>query len=139
MAEAEERHTALVRSFFETLSSGDLDRLAEFFEPDTTWTMAWVKDDLPGSGRHVGVPGIIGEFLGPVRGMFEPGDPKVHVQNMFSAGPWVCVESYSTGKTLDGLVYENDYCWVFEVSNGKIDAMREYMDSHYTAKLFGMD
>ena len=31
------------------------------------------------------------------------------------------------------------YCWVFEVSNGKIDAMREYMDSHYTAKLFGMD
>ena len=71
--------------------------------------------------------------------MFEPGDPKVHVQNMFSAGPMVCVESYSTGKTLDGLIYENDYCWVFEVSNGKIDAMREYMDSHYTAKLFGMD
>ena len=31
-----------------------------------------------------------------------PGDPKVHVQNMFSAGPWVCVESNSTGKTMDG-------------------------------------
>ena len=58
---------------------------------------------------------------------------------MFIAGPMVCVESFSTGKTLDGLVYENDYCWVFEVSNGKIDAMREYMDSHYTAKLFGME
>jgi ketosteroid isomerase-like protein len=50
----------------------------------------------------------------------------------------VCVESFSTGKTMDGKIYENDYCWVFEVSNGKIDAMREYMDSHYTAKLFGM-
>ena len=51
---------------------------------------------------------------------------------------WPCVESFSTGKTMDGKIYENDYCWVFEVSNGKIDAMREYMDSHYTAKLFGM-
>ena len=61
------------------------------------------------------------------------------LDRMLSAGPMVCVESFSTGKTLDGLVYENDYCWVFEVSNGKIDAMREYMDSHYTAKLFGMD
>ena len=38
-----------------------------------------------------------------------------------------------------GKPYENDYCWVFEVSNGKIDRLHEYMDSHYTAKLFGMD
>ena len=82
---------------------------------------------------------IIDKFLAPVRGMFNPGDPKVHVHNMFSRDGWVCVESNSTGGLPDGKVYDNDYCWVFEVSNGKIDKMREYMDSHYTAKLFGMD
>jgi hypothetical protein len=98
--------------------------------------------DIAGAGRHVGMD-IIDKFLAPVRGMFEPGDPKIHVHNMFSRvdeeGGWVCVESNSTGKTMDGKTYDNDYCWVFEISNGKIDAMREYMDSHYTAKLFGMD
>jgi ketosteroid isomerase-like protein len=71
--------------------------------------------------------------------MFEAGDPKVHVTNLFSDGGTVGVESYSTGKTLDGKVYENDYAWVFSVSNGKIDRLHEYMDSHYTAKLFGME
>jgi len=126
----------LVLDFFAVLSSGDLEKLRGFYHEHSVWEPK-VKD-IAGAGKHIGMD-IIDKFLAPVRGMFEPGDPKVHVQNMFSAGPWVCVESFSTGKTLDGLVYENDYCWVFEVSNGKIDAMREYMDSHYTAKLFGME
>ena len=131
-----EPNEQLVLDFFDVLSSGDLEALRQFYHERSVWEPK-VKD-IAGAGKHIGMD-IIDKFLAPVRGMFEPGDPKVHVQNMFSAGPWVCVESYSTGKTLDGLVYENDYCWVFEVSNGKIDKMREYMDSHYTAKLFGMD
>ena len=126
----------LVLDFFDVLSSGDLEKLRAFYHEHSVWEPK-VKD-IAGSGRHVGMA-IIDDFLAPVRGMFEPGDPKIHVQNMFSSGPFVCVESRSTGTTLDGKVYDNDYCWVFEVSNDKIDSMREYMDSHYTAKLFGME
>ena len=125
----------LVLDFFEVLSSGDLERLRSFFHDTSTWEPK-VKN-IAGAGKHVGMD-IIDAFLAPVRGMFEPGDPKVHVQNIFSSGPFVCVESFSTGKTMDGKTYENDYAWVFEVSNGKVDALREYMDSHYTAQLFGM-
>lgn len=126
----------LVLDFFKVLSSGDLEKLRGFYHDKSVWEPK-VKD-IAGSGRHVGVD-IIDKFLAPVRGMFRPGDPKIHVHSMLSRDGWVCVESNSTGETMDGKVYDNDYCWVFEVSNGKIDAMREYMDSHYTAKLFGMD
>ena len=126
----------LVLDFFRVLSSGDLEDLRRFYHDRSVWEPK-VKN-IAGSGRHIG-SGIIDDFLAPVRGLFEPGDPKVHVQNMFSTGRFVCVESNSTGKTMDGKAYDNDYCWVFEISDGKIDAMREYMDSHYTAKLFGMD
>lgn len=130
----------LVLDFFVVLSSGDLEKLRGFYHAESVWEPK-VKD-IAGAGRHVGMD-IIDKFLAPVRGMFEPGDPKIHVHTMFSrvdeTGGWVCVESNSTGKTMDGKVYDNDYCWVFEIANGKIDAMREYMDSHYTAKLFGMD
>jgi ketosteroid isomerase-like protein len=126
----------LVLDFFEVLSSGDLEKLRGFYHDSSVWEPK-VKD-IAGAGKHIGMD-IIDKFLAPVRGMFEPGDPKVHVHNMFSRDGWVCVESNSTGKTMDGKTYDNDYCWVFEISNGKIDAMREYMDSHYTAKLFGMD
>ena len=132
---AKNANEQLVLDFFEVLSSGDLEALRAFYHEKSTWEPK-VKN-IAGAGKHVG-SAIIDEFLAPVRGMFEPGDPKVHVQNMFSDGPMVCVESFSTGKTMDGKIYENDYCWVFEVSNGKIDSMREYMDSHYTAQLFGM-
>ncbi|MFC3098296.1 nuclear transport factor 2 family protein [Alteraurantiacibacter palmitatis] len=129
----------LVLDFFVVLSSGDLETLRGFYREASVWEPK-VKD-IPGAGRHVGMA-IIDEFLAPVRGMFKPGDPKVHVQAMFSqtkdGTTWVCVESNSTGESMDGKVYDNDYCWVFEISNGKIDAMREYMDSLYTAKWFGM-
>ncbi len=39
---------------------------------------------------------------------------------------------------MDGKLYENDYAWVFRISNGKIDRLHEYMDSQHTAQLFGM-
>ena len=133
---AKNANERLVLDFFAVLSSGDLEALRAFFHDKSVWHPK-VKG-IAGAGEHVGMA-IIDLFLAPVRGMFEAGDPKVHVTNLFSDGGTVGVESYSTGKTLDGKVYENDYAWVFHVSNGKIDRLHEYMDSHYTAKLFGMD
>ncbi|MCB2066819.1 MAG: nuclear transport factor 2 family protein [Erythrobacter sp.] len=124
----------LVLDFFDVLSSGDLEELRRFYHDQSVWEPK-VKD-IAGAGCHVGMD-IIDKFLAPVRGMFNPGDPKVHVHTMFSRDGLVCVESNSTGGLPDGKTYDNDYCWVFEVSNGKIDRMREYMDSYYTARLFG--
>ena len=133
---AKNANEQLVLDFFDVLSSGDLEALRQFFHEKSVWQPK-VKG-IAGAGEHVGMA-IIDLFLAPVRGMFRPGDPKVHVTNLFSDGDTVGVESWSSGKTLDGKVYENDYAWVFRVSNGKIDRLHEYMDSHYTAKLFGMD
>ena len=101
----------LVLDFFDTLSSGDLEKLRTFYHDQSVWEPK-VKD-IAGAGKHIGMD-IIDKFLAPVRGMFEPGDPKVHVHNMFSrakdsGGAWVCVESNSTGKTGDGKIYDNDY------------------------------
>lgn len=133
---AKNANEQLVLDFFEVLSSGDLERLRGFFHDTSVWHPK-VKG-IAGEGEHVGMD-IIDLFLAPVRGMFEAGDPKVHVTNLFSDGDTVGVESSSTGRTLDGKVYENDYAWVFRISDGKIDRLHEYMDSFYTAKLFGME
>lgn len=126
----------LALDFFTALSTGNLDKLRPFLDADSVWE-PMVKD-IPGAGRYRGDE-IIDKFLAPVRGMFAPGDPKVHVENIFSAGDYVCVESYSDGKLQDGREYNNRYCWTFRMNNGKIGLLREYMDSHYVAKLFGME
>lgn len=132
---AKNANEQLVVDFFTVLSSGDLEKLRGFFHDDSVWHPR-VKE-IAGAGEHRGMD-IIDKFLAPVRGMFAPGDPKIHITHIFSDGDTVGVESNSTGKTMDGAIYDNDYAWVFRIANGKIDRLHEYMDSHYTAKTFGM-
>lgn len=132
---AKNANEQLALDFFEALSSGDLDRLRPFLDEDSVWE-PMVKD-IPGAGSYRGNQ-IIDDFLAPVRGMFAQGDPKVHVQTIFSDGDFVAVESYSDGKLQDGRTYHNRYSWVFRMNNGKIGHLHEYMDSHYVARLFGL-
>jgi ketosteroid isomerase-like protein len=135
MVQAKNANEQLVLDFFEALSSGDLERLRPFFTDQSVWK-PMVKD-IPGAGEYQG-NAIIDDFLAPVRGMFRPGDPKVHVQALISDGDTVAVESISTGQTQDGKIYENSYAWVFRVKDGRVLRLHEYMDSHYVARLFGL-
>src|SRR5690242_13904113 len=132
---AKNANEQLALDFFAALPTGDLDNLRPFLDENSVWE-PMVKD-IPGAGCYKGNQ-IIDDFLGPVRGMFAEGDPKVHPQNIFSDGDLVCVESLSDGKLQDGRDYNNRYCWTFRMNGGKIGYLREYMDSHYVATLFGL-
>jgi ketosteroid isomerase-like protein len=125
-----DRNEELVRSFFETLSSGDLDRVAGFFDGDSEWTV--VATGIPGAGTHRG-RAIVDEFLRPVRGMFEPGEPRVELVNMVAAGRWVAVEAIGRGRFRSGTPYENRYCFWLEIDGRVVRTLREYMDSQYVA------
>ncbi len=41
------------------------------------------------------------------------------------------------GRCATAAPYNNRYAWSIDVRDGKIFAIREYMDSHYVATLFG--
>jgi ketosteroid isomerase-like protein len=125
----------IVLEFFAALSTGELERLDPFLTGESVWE-PMVKD-IPGAGAYKG-KAIVEEFLGPIRGVFAVGDPKIHVQNLFSDGGMVAVESYSDGHLADGREYYNRYAWVFRVKDGKVLRIHEYMDSHYVARLFGL-
>jgi uncharacterized protein len=132
----EPRHETLVREFFETLSSGDLEALRPLFHRDATWEAT--AQTIPGAGLTKGRDKIIDEFLAPVRGLFEPGDPKVVVHNMFSKDDWVLAETTAIGMLSNGNEYHNRYAWVFQIRDDKVYAIREYMDSHYILKQLKM-
>jgi hypothetical protein len=137
MVQADTDAERTVVHFFETLSTGDLEKVRVLLHDDVTWTPQ-VKD-IPGAGVHRGKKGIIDEFLAPVRGMFKPGDPKVHLLSIVSKGPLVMLESHGLGALANGKPYDNRYAWAVEVRDGKIFAIREYMDSLYVSKLFAAD
>src|SRR5690606_28878804 len=93
-----------VVKFFETLSSGDLEALRAMLHADASWT-PMVKPGIPGAGVHHPRDKIIDEFLAPVRGLFVPGDPKVHIDAIVSDGDRIMVETRATGTLSDGRTY----------------------------------
>ena len=133
MGDLEERNEQLVRTFFETLSTGDLERVRPMLHEDATWTV--MASGIPGAGEKKGRNTIIDEFLAPVRGIFEDGDPKVSVVNVISKGRLVAAETRGVGRLKSGTPYNNVYSWMIEVDDGKIRALREYMDSYYVSTI----
>ena len=123
----------LVRSFFATLSAGDLQTLRRFFDDRSTWNI--VATGIPSAGAHVGPAEIIDEFLAPVRGMFELGEPKVEIVNLIADGNLVAVEATGRGRFLDGRIYENHYAYWIQLEGSTIRTLTEYMDSSYVAGL----
>ena len=122
--------------FFETLSSGDLARIREAFHEEAVWDV--MVKGIAGEGSHRGRKGIVDEFLGPIRGMFKPGDPKVTITSIASNGPLVIGEAEGHGLFTDGRPYDNLYAFAVEIRDGKVYRLREYMDSFYVAKLQGL-
>jgi uncharacterized protein len=49
----------------------------------------------------------------------------------------VVVEAKGNNVTREGVRYDNDYCLVFRLENGKIKEIREYCDSVLTEKALG--
>jgi ketosteroid isomerase-like protein len=123
----------LALQFFTTLSSGDLEGVRALLHEEATWK-TMVKD-IPGAGTHVGRSGIVDKFLMPIRGMFKPGDPKMLIDTIASNGPLVISETRGYGTFANGREYANNYCWAFEMKDGKVFAIREYMDSLYVSRV----
>jgi len=136
MVQANNENEAAYLKFFETLSSGDLEKIRATFHDDAVWQVQ-VKGIL-GEGSHRGKKAIVDEFLAPVRGMFNPGDPKLRVTSLASQGSLVLGEVEARGTFTDGRRYENLYVFVIEIKDGKVYRLREYMDSLYVAKLQGL-
>ena len=52
-------------------------------------------------------------------------------------GDYVVVEARGDNVTKTGARYDNDYCLVFRLENGKIKEVREYCDSVLTEQALG--
>ena len=134
MAKVERRNEQFVRKFFKTLSTGNLEKLRPMFHEKAVWKV--MATGIPGAGQMVGRDNIIDKFLGPIRGAFVEGDPKVKVLALVSSGPMVVAEAHGTGSMKNGKQYNNMYCFVLKVKDDKILALREYMDSAHVTTLW---
>lgn len=122
---------SILSRYVAAVEAGDADTIRDSFAESATWTLA---GELPISGTWEGRDVIIDEFLATAMSNYEPGSVSLEITGMIAEGDRVALQWTSRARTLDGQPYENDCIGVFSVSDGKIQSVREFMDTHYAYK-----
>lgn len=135
MSQSNTQGEGAVRRFFELLNAEDLEGVRALLTEDAAWLPQ--ARDMPGAGEYRGRDVIVDVFLKPIRGLFAPGSPSNQILSMASNGSLVLAETHGTGHLRDGRPYDNRYAWAFELRDGKISTVREYLDSYYIVRTFG--
>jgi uncharacterized protein len=83
-------------------------------------------------GRAAILDGLMGHF----RSFFAAG-PRTVAFNFIADGDYVAVEARGDNVTKAGERYDNQYCMVFRIENGKIRQIKEYCDSTLVERVLG--
>ena len=100
---------------------------------DAKWV---VTGQYSWSRTFAGKPSILGDLHGHVRSLLVERSRTV-AHRFIADGDHVVVEARGDNLTKAGVRYDNDYCLVFRLENGKIKEVREYFDSVLTEKALG--
>jgi len=111
------------------VEDGDEGTIRGLFAADATWTLA--AGDLPISGTWRGRDAILDEFLAVALSHYAPGSVRLEITGMIAEGDQVVLQWTSRARTRDGRPYENDCIGVFTIREGRIQSVREYMDTLY--------
>jgi ketosteroid isomerase-like protein len=84
----------------------------------------------------VGKEALLKDLLGPVFGKLKSGITST-LQNIVAEHDFVVVQSQGHAETLDGQKYNNTYCHVFRIKEGKISEVTEYMDTELATSVLG--
>lgn len=120
----------IIEAFFDGGNRGDLDSCLALMADDVTWTNI---GSTKYSGTYAGKETLIEGLLGPVFGQLEAGISST-IDNVVAEGDYVVVQSRGRAETKNGRPYNNTYCHVFEIRDGRISAVTEYFDTELAGK-----
>jgi ketosteroid isomerase-like protein len=122
----------VVRDFNDAISRHDFDRLAELLDDGASYEVCGIE--LQGAGVYD--KATILQILPGMLSLFEPGSPRMTITRLFRDGDWVIMEGTGEGRFANGAAYDNRYVIVFEVVDGRVRTVREYMDTQHAATVF---
>ena len=111
-----------------------LDDMLATMSEDVRWSiMGTTKYSLTLNGKK----DIVDKLLHPIFSELESMGSN-HVDNVIAEGDYVVVQQHASGrKTKTGNPYNNIYCMVYKVIDGKIIEITEYLDTELVTAAFG--
>lgn len=124
-------NAALAREFFHLLyAARDVHAAFELLTDDYTW---WLPGRLPISGTGDKQSQLEAELAG-MAAFAEP--PQYRITGITAADDRVAVELELQGRLVNGFRYDQRYHHLFEMRDGKIAAMRVYLDTDHMRQVF---
>jgi ketosteroid isomerase-like protein len=107
------------------------DEFLDALTPDATWTIPGDWPRISGIQRRP----QLDSFVRIAMPAGFPAGSELQIRNVAEAGDTVFVELVATAVTGKGRDYENRYCFVVDLLDGKVAAIREYMDTLYADRV----
>ena len=128
-----ESNKDVIRQAYGAVSRGDADGFLACACDDITFTLY---------GKHrfartfTGKQDLVDNLLVPM-GETLGGLMQIEITNLIGEGDYVVMEALGWSDIKAGGTYNNTYCLVFEMRDGKIKAVREYLDTERVTEVFG--
>lgn len=113
----------IVTDFLKKFSAGDHAGALELMAEDGTW---WVAGTMPISGTKTKAE--FAQLLVGVGDMID-GPLTIDPYAMTAEGERVAVEATSSAEHVNGKSYRNQYHFLFVLKDGRITAVKEYLDT----------
>ena len=128
-----EDNKRLMQKVFDEISRGNSGALIEVLADDVDWH---ITGTTKFSRTYRGKATLMNELLRPL--FSQLADQFVMTGDRFIADDnYVVVEARGKATTKTGQPYNNKYCWVFRLEDGKVKEVTEYMDTQLVVTTFG--
>lgn len=124
---------ALLQSIYSALADGDGRPLREAMAEDFSWTIA---GHSAWSRRWSGREAVLRDLFAPLMKRFATRY-RSHAEHFVAEGDTVVVQYRGEVRTVAGEAYDNHYCMVFRVADGRLRSVIEYMDTDLACRVLG--
>ena len=122
-----------ISNMFIELSKGNAEAFLGSIADDVRYTIIGTTKY---SGTFNGKQELISKLLGPLTAQLE-GGITVTPDNLIADGDYVAMQAHGKAQSKNGRSYNNTYCHVFRIVNGKVHEVTEYLDTELVTSAFG--
>ena len=123
-----ERNRVIAQRFFELFSASDIDGVLALMTDDATWRIPGKEELTPTAGVYS--KERIGRLFRRMLDNLSTG-LRMTVLSSIAEGDRVALEVTSSGDLKNGRLYRQEYHFIMEFRDGKICAVREYLDTQH--------
>jgi len=123
----------LIRDMFAELSKGNAQAFLGNMADNVRFTIIGTTKF---SGTFNGKQELVNKVLTPLTSQLE-GGLTITVDNLIAEGDNVVMQGRGKSTTKAGKSYNNTYCQVFRIANGKVQEITEYLDTELVTAVFG--